>query len=394
MTSRREFLAHSSLVSLAPMIPSFIAQTAAGAAPQTDDRILVVVELNGGNDGLNTLIPYADPNYPKYRKKLRLEKDIIKLDDTLALHPSMKAAAELFDSQQLAIVPGVGYPNPNRSHFRSMAIWHSARLDARDHNGQGWLGRAMDSANNADPYAPAAVFAGAGAIPAAILGRRANSIALGDQNDLKLAASLQQPQMTAEDSELDAFVRQTVDTSFQAAKRFEAANDSAKDSQSGYPNYRLARKLNLIARMIRMGGGTRLYYASQPGYDTHAMQLPTHARLLREFARSLKAFLEDMEKSGLADRVVVLAFSEFGRRVLENGSIGTDHGTSGPVFVAGKPVRAGVLAEYPALDNLDNDDLRVTVDFRSVYASILSHWLGISPQSSLGGAFAPLRVIA
>ena len=394
MLNRRSLLQGSALLSLSPVVPGLFLDSAAAADTSTDQPLLVVIELSGGNDGLNTVIPLADENYAKYRDKLRIDaKDVIRLNDSLGLHPAMQAAGELYDSGRLAIVPGVGYPNPNRSHFRSMAIWHSARLGPEEHNGIGWLGRSIDVNRRADLTDPDAVFVGEGTVPSAIVGRRANSVAIGDGFDLQIPAGLSTAANPEPDDDLHAFVHRAVNSSYAAAQQFaEATTRQASDSR-GYPDYRLAQQLRSVARMIRMGIRTRIFYVSQPGYDTHSGQKFQHERLLRQYSRSLLAFLDDMKQSGVADRVVVLTFSEFGRRVQENASAGTDHGTSGPVFVAGEPVHAGVLSRYPSLADLDDGDLETTIDFRQVYASLLTDWLNVEATGPLGGNFQSFPVV-
>ncbi len=395
MLNRRSFLHQSSFLSLSPLVPAFLSQTARATEARKDDRLLVVIELNGGNDGLNTVIPIADDQYGNYRDKLRIDKkDIISLTDSIGLHPAMKSAAELYDDNRLAIVPGVGYPNPSRSHFRSMAIWHSARLQPADHTGQGWLGRASDQQRSPSSSTPDAVFIGDGIIPAAIIGRRANAIALNNEKELMLASNLAAPGKPSSGNDLQAFVQTTVDSSYAAARRFAQSTKGKPDDSGEYPNYRLGRKLKLLSRIIRLGVGTRIFYVSQGGYDTHSAQKFTHQRLLTEFSRSLKSFLDDMKKSGLGDRIVVLAFSEFGRRVKENASAGTDHGTSGPVFVAGESIKAGILNPYPSLDDLEDGDLKTTVDFRSIYSSLLTDWMHVDANRPLGGAFQPFHVVS
>jgi len=394
MFSRRKFLKRSSLLSLTPLVPAFLSQTARAAAAKPDERILVVIQLSGGNDGLNTVIPYADENYARYRDRLRIQtSDVIKLNDTLGLHPAMKEFAQLIDDSRAAVVPGVGYPNPNRSHFRSMAIWHSARLDADDHTGQGWLGRAMDVSDDLKSTAPDSVYVGDGDIPAAIIGRRSLPLSLSSEEELILAANLPQTKHQPGANELDAFLQQTVDNSFAAARQVAAAAKQNSPDLAGYPNFPFAQKLKLMARMIRMDAGTRVFYVTQSGYDTHSAQKETHRSLLRRYSLALHAFLEDLKSAGLAERVVVLTFSEFGRRVQENASAGTDHGTAGPVLLAGEPVKAGILSEYPSLGDLEEGDLKPAVDFRRIYASLLTDWLKIDPVGPLGGEFDPFRVI-
>lgn len=394
MQNRRTFFKQSSLVSLAPIVPAFLSQTALATEAEKDQRILVVIELAGGNDGLNTVIPYADEHYAEYRKALRIKsKDVLKLDGTIGFHPAMKQAAELFNDKRLAVINGVGYPNPSRSHFRSQAIWHSARLDAEEHNGHGWLGRSCDHTRQPGQTTPDAVYIGDSSVPSAITGRRTNSIALNNEKELELASELTVSAPTSENDDLAAFVRSTVSSSYAAAKQFAQSADEKTSGSDGYPNYRLARKLRLLSRIIRLGGGTRIFYLSLGGFDTHSGQMFTHENLLRQYSRSLKAFLDDMRKDKLSDRITVLTFSEFGRQLRENASAGTDHGTCGPVFIAGDSIRPGILSKYPSLTDLEDKEMKATVDFRSIYASLLQDWLGVDAAGPLGGTFNPLNVV-
>ena len=313
------------------------------------------------------------------------ENSILKLDDSVGLHPSMKAAADLIEEGRLSIVQGVGYPNPNRSHFESMDIWQTARMNAEDRNGHGWLGRAADAYGADQTSNPDSVFVDDSEIPVALRGRRANSISLNSEDELRLFASVGRPIAAGNGGDLDAFVRQTVDASFTAAKRFSESTPAGDDA--GYPNSQPGKKMQLLSRMLKLDGGTRVFYVSQDGYDTHSEQLNDHSRLLREFSTSLSAFMQDLKESNLDDRVMVLAFSEFGRRVAENGSNGTDHGTAGPVFIASPSANNGLRGTYPSLTDLDKGDLRMTVDFRQVYSSILQTWLNVSPVPILNGSF-------
>ena len=390
MIKRRQFLKNTALVSMSPLIPMFLQRSMQAAGPSHDDRILVVIQLGGGNDGLNTLIPFADEEYARHRQVLRIADDqIIKLNDAVGLHPSMKPCADLFEDGQLSIVQGVGYPNPNRSHFESMDIWQSARMNAEDRTGHGWLGRAIDADQLDASSVPDAVFVGDGAIPVAIRGRRANAVSLNSEEELRLFAPVGQSSEAVGGGELNAFIQQMVDASYLAAQRF-AESAPATDGVR-YPNSKLGRKLQLLSRILKLGGGTRVFYVSQVGYDTHSDQLGLHSRLLSVFSNALSTFMKDMEESKLADKVMVLAFSEFGRRVDENGSAGTDHGTAGPVFIAGQSVQGGLIGKYPSLSDLDAEgDLKMTVDFRRVYASVLKNWLDVQPASILGQDFEPV----
>jgi uncharacterized protein (DUF1501 family) len=396
MTTRRQFLQQSALVSLSPLVPAFLSRTAFAVNAKSDDRVLVVIQLDGGNDGLNTVIPYADENYARFRRELRIKTaDVLKLDDAVGLHPAMKLAAELVEDGRLAIVQGVGNPNPNRSHFESMAIWHHAHLATADHDGNGWLGRAAELAQPPNDSAADSIYIGSDAVPVALRGRRANAISLQNEADLKLTAgATSQVSGPASSVELTAFVQRTVAQSFEAARQFAESDRPGSTTSSNYAATKLAGKLQLISKLLQLGGGTRIYYASQSGYDTHAAQIYSHAQLLREFTGALKAFLDDLKAAQLDQRVVVLAFSEFGRRVEENGSAGTDHGAAGPIFLAGPKVRRGLVGQHPSLTDLDQGDLKMAIDFRQVYATLLEQWLGVSSKQSLSADFGQLALFS
>jgi len=399
MITRRDFLArglrNSTLIALAPTLPGFLARTAHAAGPEKDGRILVVLQLDGGNDGINTVVPFKDEGYARYRKAIRLpEKRLIKVSGEVGLHPAMGDAGKLLESGRLAIVPGVGYPNPNRSHFRSMAIWQSARLDERDHTGLGWVGRGLDEGPTTRDGAPAAMLIGSNDPPPAIRGRRSVSAALDRLDDYALSdkeAGAKPIGSSTAGDDLGQFLRRSLLDAYTTADRL-AAVAGAKGGHASYPESDLARRLGLMARLIKAGLGTRVYYLEQGGYDTHGQQLPRHAPLLEDLSAALKAFLDDLAASRLDDRVVVLVFSEFGRRVQENGSMGTDHGTAGPVFLAGPAVKPGLAGSYPSLNDLQDGDLKMTVDFRRVYATLLQDWLGLPSKEALGGAFEPLSL--
>jgi len=395
MNTRREFLKQSAVVSLAPLLPGFLPRSVRGVDVAANGRVLVVIQLDGGNDGLNTVVPFADEDYVKRRKVLGIApKDVLKLNDRLGLNPGMKGAAELFESGRLAIVQGVGYPNPNRSHFESMSIWQHARLDSSQHDSVGWLGRACDASNRHRGSSPDSIFVGRDSVPVALRGRRAVALAMESEADLELVGGGDPHEpSSAAGSDLSAFIQRTTDESYVAARRFQENAPSSRSSSAAYPSSGLARHLQLISRLIKLGGETRLYYASQSGYDTHSAQAFPHRQRLGEFSGALKAFLDDLRESQLDDRVVVLAFSEFGRRVQENDSAGTDHGTAGPVFIAGSPARGGLVGEHPSLTDLDDGDLRMRYDFRQVYATLLSDWLGRPAANILGGSFEPLPLL-
>jgi uncharacterized protein (DUF1501 family) len=388
MFTRRDFLKSSTLLALAPTVPGFLAQTARAAKVERDSRILVVVQLDGGNDGINTVVPFADEGYAKHRKTLLLPKDrLIKVNDKVGLHQSMDGFGKLLEAGKLAIAQGVSYPNPNRSHFQSMAIWHSARLDAEQQAGLGWLGRGLDEAQGAS-----SLFVGGGPPSVALRGRRAVASAIERLEDFTLAAGADPRKALTKNEpsdDLAAFVRRSMLDAYATADRL-AATAKAKDGDTRYPQNGLGMRLQLIARLLKVGVGARVYYTTQGGYDTHYSQLFTHANLLFELSSAIKAFLDDMQSASLADRVAVLCFSEFGRRVQENGSAGTDHGTAGPVFLAGAGVKAGLVGTTPSLTDLVDGDLKVGLDFRRIYASILEDWLGLPSETALAGTFERL----
>jgi uncharacterized protein (DUF1501 family) len=387
-TTRRHFFRMLPVISLAPTVPSFIAALARASTARRNGRILVVIQLDGGNDGLNTVVPFGNPEYAKNRKSLNLTKDsLIKVCEGIGLHPAMDQAGKLLESGRLAIVPGVGYPNPNRSHFASMAIWQTARLDEEERGGPGWLGRSLDSTPGAS-----SLFVGAGSIPAAIRGRRTPASSLERIDDLTLDSAVARPILSPDGDDLAAFVcRSTLDAYTSSDRLAELAKDQS--SSARYPGTGLANRLKLIARLIKGGYDSQVFYTTQAGYDTHAQQSGTHYGLLGELSGALKAFLDDLAEAKLADRVLVLSFSEFGRRVQENGSGGTDHGAAGPVFLAGPAVKPGLLGAYPSLTDLDDGDLKPVVDFRQVYATILERWLDLPSAPALGGTFKPLPLL-
>jgi uncharacterized protein (DUF1501 family) len=399
MSSRREFLkatlAGSPLIALASTVPGFLARTARAATAEKAARVLVVIQLDGGNDGINTVVPFADEGYAKHRKLLRIRADtLLKFDGNVGLHPSMRDAASLWESGRLAVLPGVGYPNPNRSHFESMAIWQTARLDPEEGNALGWLGQGLDAASTEATRA-SSLCVGNGATPLALRGRRSVASVMERVDELSLdtsAVRLNDVRPSAKSDDLLAYVRRSTLDAYASSDRIAALTAGAADA-TRYPEVALADRLRTVARLLKGGHPARVYYTSQTGYDTHAGQLGTHSELLYEFSTALRAFLDDLAASGLEERVLVMAFSEFGRRVAENSSIGTDHGTSGLVFLAGPHVRPGLVGKYPSLTDLSDGDLKTLVDFRAVYATILARWLDLPSEVALGGKFEPLTLL-
>jgi len=410
-TTRRSFLkstfAGAGLVAYGLDVPRFLARSAA-ATPGADARgaketVLVVVQLTGGNDGLNTVIPFTDPFYAKARPKLKQDpKQVKKLTKDIALHPAMTGFAELYQQQALAVVQGVGYPNPNQSHFTSMDIWHSARLDGP--YSDGWLGRALGHVKGGTGYHVGPKGEGS---PLALAGP-IKCPTLASLNDLELRTQgvsgtdrrLQRETIEktgvssgSTNNALLDFVQRTATGTFATAKRLREIAQQYTPKVP-YPQNELAERLKLAAQLIDAEVGARVYYVQQDGYDTHADQLGTHARLLGDLSSALTAFYQDLKARGHGERVLILTFSEFGRRVKENGSVGTDHGAAAPVFLLGGKVQPGVIGNHPSLEKLDDGNLHHRVDFRSVYATILDEWLGVSSTEVLQQRFTGPKILA
>jgi uncharacterized protein (DUF1501 family) len=418
--TRRLFLQRGcALASLAATVPCFIERSALGVLGNPllssnpgvpDHRILVVVQLGGGNDGLNTVIPYGDPAYFNARPQIAVQAPggtgntvALQLDQNagIGLHPAMTSLKELYDEGLVSVVQGVGYPNPNRSHFTSMDIWQTGRLDAK---GSGWIGRYFDATCNGTPIPEGSVAVGRTA-PLAMEGNIQKPISFENPALFRwlgedLHSSMKDPYDainragslagTPAETQKDFLMRTALDAQV-ASERILAA--VAKQPLVRYPDHALARQLRTVGAMIRDGMPTRVYYATMGGFDTHSAQAGRHGQLLRQVSESVAAFQRDLKEQGNAERVVTLVFSEFGRRVKQNGSGGTDHGTAAPVFVIGAGVKPGVVGRHPSLVDLDQGDLKFGVDFRSVYASLLDDWMKAPADKILRGQFASAGVV-
>jgi uncharacterized protein (DUF1501 family) len=400
---RRDFLrsslSASTLVAMgASTVPGFLGRSArAAAGSKANERVLVVVQMIGGNDGLNTVVPHGIDGYTRGRRALRIASgQVHKITPEIGLHPSMGAMAKLLEDGKLSVVQGVGYPNPDRSHFRSMEIWETARMET-DAPETGWLGRSLDGRPPKPGDDPSAIHVGSRSLPIALKAKRVQvpSLASLEEYRLKFAGETRAAveavgrAETSTDDPLLGFLRRSTLAAYESSRRLE---EVAKPRSGGptYPTFGLARRLELIAQVIKAGYGTRIYYTTLDGFDTHANQLGSHAALLNELSDSVAAFTRDLGAAGQGDRVAVLAFSEFGRRVSENASLGTDHGAAAPVFVVGPVAKAGLVGAHPSLDDLDDGDLRYGLDFRRVYASMLETWLGCPSAPIVGEGFAPI----
>ena len=382
---------------------SALAQTPlAGLPGGAADRVLIVINLQGGNDGLNTLVPHGSDAYYRFRPSLAIPRgDVLRIDDAVGLNPALAPLKKMYDGGKVAIVQGVGYPNPDHSHFRSTEIWQTAT--PAKYESTGWLGRYLDDAS-----LPASNLFNAIALsqvlPAALLSRSADVPAIpqlggyGLRSDRNAASK-------------DAFHALVSDASVpfrspflaQVAEIEDHAQRGAQElpkliagykTQAAYPGTPLGRSLALAAQIVGSKLGTRVLYVQHGSFDTHTNQRAVQDRLLRELGDAVAAFYEDLGAHGNADRVLTMTFSEFGRRVAENGSRGTDHGTAAPLFLVGGGVKGGLYGAAPSLDALDGGDLRFTTDFRSVYATVVERWLGRPSAKIVGGTFATLPALA
>ena len=435
--TRREFLRHTVLGgALSWTIPAFLANTlsalraeadgqATQAATGRDASILVVLQMAGGNDGLNTVVPYTNDHYRRARPRLALpQTKLLKLTDDLAFHTSLAGFKELYDAGQLAIVQGAGYPNPNRSHFRSSEIWQTASAADRFER-YGWLGRYFDNAcAGCDPTVGISI---GRQMPQAFAAREPKGISLenpqnyrfippgrGRPDEAREAEAsfrrLNQPEAEmAENSggtigAIDGAVAHSgspLDFLERTALEAQVSSDTIRaiasrfQTQALYPASALGNSLKLVARLIGGGMTTRVFYVSQGGYDTHTNQLGAQDRLLKDLGDSVRAFVADMKAQGNLARVLLMTFSEFGRRVAENASGGTDHGAAAPMFLVGDRVKAGLLAHHPSLAPTDlfQGDLNYSVDFRSVYATVLERWLKTRSETILGGRHPLIELV-
>jgi uncharacterized protein (DUF1501 family) len=407
MQSRRTFLqtalGSSTLLSMGFTAPQFLTRSALASSPDGGEKVLVVVQLSGGNDGLNTVVPYADEAYAKNRIVLRIPTDqVLKIDAQVGLHPSLTGFRKLIEDNRLAVVQGVGYPNPDRSHFRSMDIWHTAKPEVEDKR-DGWLGRCLDCSPRGAGGDVPALHLGPSPSPLALASLKTAVPSIESLESFHLrtdGGALPLPSLSklAEAARPDApelleFMRQSTLYAYTSSEEVQEVLKHEREA-GGYPASALAQKLKQIAQLIDAGLKTRIYYVSHDGFDTHSTQLGGHAALLSELSAGVSAFVDDLARRSQLDRVLVLCFSEFGRRVRENASQGTDHGTAAPVFLAGGRVQPGVIGAQPSLTDLDGEgDLKFHTDFRRLYATLLQNRLDCPAEPVLGSQFEPLPVI-
>jgi uncharacterized protein (DUF1501 family) len=419
-STRRSLIGRGALfVASGLLAPSFITRTALALDPTSKalgqvaldpskkKNILVVLQLSGGNDGINTVIPFADPKYAELRPTLGFaSKDVLKLTDSVGLNPNLGKLKALYDQGKMAVVQGVGYPNPNRSHFRSMDIWHSAAPATFERSG--WLGR----------YVSACQCAQDNSLPAMSVGDQLNTMFWTETTLVPAVASIGAFSFLTDTKYKNdrTFQMQTLQNIYNQAGNWSASEGlirrgtlnalassaelqnvaSTYKSPVTYPtNNGLANQLKMVAQVIAGNLGTRLFSVSMGGFDTHANQKDNQNKLFVQMGDAIDAFMQDLANMKQQDNVTIMTFSEFGRRVKQNGSNGTDHGTAEPMFIIGNQVKGGLYGSYPSLSDLDNNgDLKFSADFRSVYAGLLQDVVGADPTPILAGGFSPIDVIA
>ena len=407
MLTRRSFLTSGSKsIAAATFLPPFLQRVASmgregrlDGGRHGDDTIMVVIQMTGGNDGLNTVVPFGIDGYREARPTLGISAtDALPLTESIGLHPSMTRIHQRYQTGQVAVVQGVGYPNPNLSHFRSMDIWHTAEPDAFETTG--WLASYLAStavddnnptfaASVTDGLTPA--LRGGGLSIPAIAGLQQYRFRTDPQNQsdrpARLTAADRIYHLDYRGSLLQDHVAQTAISAISSSERVQAA---AQDYSSTveYPNFPLANSLKTVAQLIAGNLGTRIYYVAFGGFDTHSAQVANHQRLLGGFSSAVDAFLTDVAAMGKGPQTLVLAFSEFGRRVRENGSQGTDHGTAGPMFVIGQQIAGGLYGNHPSLTDLDrNGNMVYGIDFRAVYGTVLEGWMGADQLAAMGARY-------
>lgn len=394
---RRDFIKKTSLASTMAFVPSFIHGFDGILNPVSTHKRLVVIQLSGGNDGLNTLVPFNDDLYYRSRPVIGLKKDsLIALDDDLALHQSLLPLKELYDQGYVSVLNNVGYPNPNRSHFRATDIWQTAS-HSNQYLKSGWVGRFLDAHGN-ESYDGIEIDE---SLSLALKGKKTHGIAL--KNAQMFYNLAKNPRMNLvgqfyQEAHLNehnlGYLYKTM-IQAQSSAKYIYETSKTYSGQKEYPNHAFGQQLKTTAEFINSGLETKVFYTSLDGFDTHVNQLNAQKRLLKNYADSMKVFVEDLIAHDTFKDTLILTFSEFGRRVKQNAGNGTDHGTSNVVFLMGGSLKSpGVYNSLASLEDLDeNGDLKFEIDFRSIYASILKDWLGAEDRDILPGEFKKLNLV-
>ena len=409
--SRRDFLARGLYgIGVGAGLPFILqrtsvaltAQALTGTSAETHpNRILVVIELSGGNDGLNTVVPFGDAAYYRARPKIGIpERDVLKAADGFGFHPAMVGFERLYKDGQLAVVHGCGYDHPSLSHFSSMGYWHTGIPNGGEP--LGWIGRLADETY---PAGARNVIVDIGTSQSlAVRGRRHSPLVFDDPDRFRREGTDEEKHVLAGMNRARSTANQTLEF---LASTAQNATDSADFVRQASAAYRtpvdygtgggIGGNLQRVAALIAADMPTRLYYVTYQGnsFDTHVQQADLHSRLLMYTADAVRGFMDDVKRLGRADDVAVVMFTEFGRRVEENGSLGTDHGTATPMFIVGHRVKGGLYGRHPSLTDLDDGNMKMTTDFRRVYATMIDEWLGVADTAAiLKGRFEPLSAFA
>jgi uncharacterized protein (DUF1501 family) len=350
---------------------------------QSAGKTLILIELKGGNDGLNTIVPYSDPTYYKARPKLAIARDkVVQLTERAGLHPALEPLMPGWQAGEMAIVQGLGYPQPNRSHFRSIAIWESGSSSSEVLT-DGWLLPLLSGERTSAPTD--AVVLGSSSGPVAGPGVRV--ISVGRPGLLKQLSKLPERKATHHNSPALAHVLNVEEQSRQAALQLRRKMSGSPEIKTKFPNDRFGRSMQLAATVIAAGLDIPLIKLELSGFDTHTQQLGTHQRLLQQLAEGVAALRSALIDQNMWDKTLVMTYSEFGRRVAENGSAGTDHGTAAPHILWGGSVKGGLYGKAPSLTRLESGDLRFTTDYRSLYQTVGRDWFGKADYTLPGGGF-------
>ena len=391
--TRRSFLKKtletSALVSCMPLVPACLARSSrVTPRSNSNDRVLVVIQLSGGNDGLNTVVPYGDDAYARARPTLRLPTgELHKINEHLAFHPRMEAFSRLYKDGHLSVVQGVGCPDPSDDHEKAMRVWHRADPDDR---ATGWLGRTADHVRIENKAGVPVAFVSSIKRPFILTAEQDIIPRIDTLEKLTLARQIDSPNTTStRGNPLLSFLQASSAKSRTMSQRI---NEAAQASHSNYPAFKLAQNLRTISQLIRADTGTRVFFTELGGdgfggFDNHANQIGNHCSLLHQLSESIGAFVQDLEAQNLLDKVLLMTYSEFGRTVPENGRRGTGHGAAAPIFLAGGKLKGGLIGQHPSLTDLHKNSLKHHTDFRQVYATALDTWLGLDSQAILGQRF-------
>ncbi len=393
--NRRNFLRNTGLASTSLFVPQFLSGFNRNGFNQ-NGKNLVIIQWSGGNDGLNTLVPFHNDLYYKNRPSLAIPKNkVLKLTDELGFNPKLSGLKALYEEGLLTVINNVGYPNPVRSHFRSMDIWHTAS-NSDQYWQTGWLGRYLDQIKT--DFSPHTALEVDDALVLALKGKHKSGFAASKPAKLKKAANNKFLRKVAHHhnhhhEENIAYLYKTlIETQSSADYLFKQAKNSKR--KGSYPSTSIGKDLATIANLIVKDTNTKIYYIDMGGFDTHAFQKNRQEKLLNQYNDAIKIFVKDLQKNQKLDDTLIMTFSEFGRRVKQNASQGTDHGTANNVyFIGGKLKNPGIFNEAPNLSSLDQGDLIYSVDFRKIYASVLKNWLGVNPGAVLLENFQPLDII-